>query len=260
MNIKQSKSAPRIKPESRAAGNSSARNGIIRTGFGRIRSFFDWRRILAILLVIALVPASAGLVYRAEFVHPVSTTMLWRWVTLRPVDRQWVKLAEIAPVLRYSVVMSEDGQFCSHRGVDWVELNAVIDQALEGERTRGASTITMQTAKNLFLWNSRSYVRKILEIPLAIYIDVIWPKNRIMEVYLNIAEWDEGVFGAESAAQHYFGRSASKVSARQAALLTATLPNPLERNPARPGRGLNKIASVIQKRAAKSGGYTGCVR
>jgi monofunctional biosynthetic peptidoglycan transglycosylase len=156
--------------------------------------------------------------------------------------------------------MSEDGQFCRHRGVDWVELNAVISDALDGEKPRGASTIPMQTAKNLFLWSGRSYFRKGIEIPLAIYLDAVLSKKRIMEIYLNIAEWDKGVFGIEAAAKHYFGRSASQLSARQAALLTVTLPNPADRNPARPSAGLNRLARLIERRAAKAGGYVGCVK
>ncbi|MGI9401940.1 MAG: transglycosylase domain-containing protein, partial [Rhizobiaceae bacterium] len=110
------------------------------------------------------------------------------------------------------------------------------------------------------LWNSRSYFRKVLEIPIAIYIDALWPKKRILEVYLNIAEFGEGIFGIEAAAQTYFGRSASRLGPRASALLTATLPNPLGRNPAKPSRQHSHIANIVQKRAAKSGGYTQCVR
>lgn len=212
---------------------------------------------LAILLLMA--PLMLGLVYGFKSVHPVSTTMIWRWLTSAPVDRRWIDLDMVAPVMRNSVIMSEDGQFCSHRGIDWNELNAVIDNALGGERTRGASTLTMQTARNLFLWNGRSYARKALELPLAVYLDAIWPKHRILEVYLNIAEWGDGIFGVEAAAQHYFGRPASRLTQRQSALLTVTLPNPLQRNPARPSRGLNRLADTIQARAAIAGGYVGCV-
>lgn len=225
-----------------------------------MRKWFTLRRIMAMAIVICLIPAFLGLLYRAEFMHPVSTKMIWRWMTLQKVDRQWVELDQIAERMRFSVIMSEDGQFCSHDGVDWAELKAVVDNALGGEKARGASTITMQTVKNLFLWNGRSYVRKAIELPFALYLDVIWPKRRIMEVYLNIAEWDEGVFGIEAAAQHYFGRSAAKLTARQSALLTVTLPNPVGRNPAKPGPTLSRLANRIQNRAAKSGGYVGCVR
>lgn len=226
----------------------------------RLRAILSLRNIAIAVILAGMVPAGLGLVYRAEFVHPVSTLMLKRWMTGGRVDRRWVDIEEVAPVLLHSVIMSEDGQFCSHRGVDWVELNAVITDALEGEKTRGASTITMQTAKNLFLWNGRSYFRKGIEIPLAIYLDVVLPKRRVMEIYLNVAEWDEGIFGIEAAAQHYFSRPASGLNARQAALLTVTLPNPAARNPARPTAGLNRLAGRIEQRAAKAGGYVGCVK
>ena len=163
--------------------------------------------------------------------------MLGRWLLLQPVERRWVPIEEVAPIAWQSIIMSEDGQFCSHHGVDLRELNAVIDDAMEGEKTRGASTITMQLAKNLFLWNGRSFLRKVMELPLAIYLDIVLPKQRIMEIYLNIAEWDTGVFGIEAAAQHYFKRPASQLSARQAALLAVTLPAAGGRDPSKPGAG-----------------------
>ena len=155
--------------------------------------------------------------------------------------------------------MSEDGQFCSHQGIDWGELNAVIEEAMAGETTRGASTIPMQTVKNLFLWQGRSFLRKALEAPLAVYFDAVVPKKRIMEIYLNIVEWGPGIYGIEAAAEHHFGRSARDLGRRQAALLAVTLPNPLERNPAKPGPGLKRLASVIERRAARSGDYVRCV-
>src|SRR5262245_36912778 len=155
--------------------------------------------------------------------------------------------------------MSEDGQLCGHNVIDWVQMNSVIDDAMAGEPTRGASTIPMQTVKNLYLWHGRSFVRKALEAPLALYFDGIMPKKRIMEIYLNIAEWGPGIYGVEAAAQHHFGRSAKQLSRRQAALLAVTLPNPGERNPAKPGPGMRRLASVIERRAAQSGDYVQCV-
>ncbi len=229
----------------------------------RRRRRFLWKvayRICGVLILLAMIPAALGLFYRVAAVHPVSTLMMARWVSGQKVDRRWVDIEDVAPIMVYSVIMSEDGQFCSHHGVDWNELNAVIDDALDGEATRGASTIPMQTAKNLFLWNGRSFVRKAMEIPLAVYLDGVLSKRRIMEIYLNIAEWDDGVFGVEAAAQTYFGKSASQLTRRQAALLTVTLPAPKVRNPGRPARGLQRLAGLIEKRAAKSGGYVGCVK
>ncbi len=230
-------------------------------GLGRrLRARLPLRRIAAALVLIAAIPLAIGALYRIEAVHPVSTLMLAAWLSGGEVDRRWVEIEDVAPVLLHSVIMSEDGQFCSHRGVDWRELNAVIDNALDGEKVRGASTLTMQTAKNLFLWNGRSYVRKAAEIPIAVYLELALPKKRILEIYLNIAEWGDGVFGIEAAAQRHFGRPAAKLTARQAALLAASLPNPIERNAARPGPGLQRLAGVIERRARKAGGYVGCTK
>jgi monofunctional glycosyltransferase len=224
------------------------------------RRWYSLRNIALACVAIGMVPAVLAIAYRIEPVRPVSTLMLGRWLFLQPVERRWVPIDQVAPIAWQSIIMSEDGQFCSHHGVDLRELNAVIDDAMEGEKTRGASTITMQLAKNLFLWNGRSILRKVMELPLAVYVDLVLPKRRIMEIYLNIAEWDTGVFGIEAAAQHYFKRPASRLSARQAALLAVTLPAPGIRDPAKPGRGLQRLAGIIERRAARSGGYTGCIR
>ncbi|PSJ62427.1 monofunctional biosynthetic peptidoglycan transglycosylase [Mesorhizobium soli] len=217
------------------------------------------RRGVVAVVCLALVPIVLTFLYLPPFVHPVSTLMLKDIVSLQGYDRQWIAIDDVSPVLAHSVIMSEDGQFCSHRGIDWGELKGVIDDALAGEATRGASTITMQTVKNLFLWPGRSMIRKGLEVPLAVYFDAVLPKKRIMEIYLNIAEWGPGIYGIEAAAQHHFGVSASKLTARQAALLTVALPNPIDRNPAKAGPGLKRVANVVQRRASRAGGYVGCV-
>lgn len=221
-----------------------------------------WLRPLARLaLIVALVPVLLTLLYLPSFVHPVSTLMLKDLATFSGYDRRWVPLDEIAPVLAHSVIMSEDGQFCSHHGVDLGELRAVVNDALAGGSTRGASTITMQTVKNLYLWQKPfSTARKVVELPLAVYFDLVMPKRRIMEIYLNIAEWGPGIYGIEAAAQHHFGVPAAKLTRRQAALLAVTLPNPQARNPARPGPGLRRLASLIERRAARAGSYVGCLK
>jgi monofunctional biosynthetic peptidoglycan transglycosylase len=158
------------------------------------------RRLVIAVVVIAAIPACLTFVYAIPGVHPISTLMLKDLVTGKGYDRQWVPLDAISTHLTYAVVMSEDGQFCRHDGIDWGELNAVIDDALAGEETRGASTITMQSVKNLFLWQGRSFIRKAIEAPLALYFDAILSKRRIMEIYLNIVEWGPGIYGAEAAA------------------------------------------------------------
>lgn len=218
------------------------------------------KRLIAILVILALLPIAFTLIYTIPGTQPVSTLIMGRAILGKPVERQWVDLDNIASVLPQSVIMSEDGQFCFHHGVDWRELNAVIDNALEGERTRGASTLAMQTAKNLFLWPQRSFIRKIFEVPYAMFADFVWGKKRMMEIYLNIAEWDEGVFGIEAASRHYFKKPASKLSRRQAALLTVSLPNPKGRNPAKPTKSLTRLARTVEKRAKQSGAYIKCLK
>ena len=242
-----------IQPETERLG-VAARGSRSRGGIRR----WVWRICLG-LFAVAMVPVVLTLLYFPSFVHPVSTLMLKDLATLQGYDRRWVAIEDVAPVLSHSVIMSEDGQFCRHHGVDLGELRVVIDDALAGEPTRGASTITMQTVKNLYLWNSRSIVRKVLEMPYAVYLDLVLPKKRIMEIYLNIAEWAPGVYGIEAAAQHHFGVSAKRLTPRQAALLAVTLPNPAARNPAKPSAGLRRLANTIQRRAAQAGDYVRCV-
>ena len=217
------------------------------------------RTLAALGLILLLLPLAFTLVYALPGTKPVSTLMVGRAVTGKPVDRQWVALEDVSPYVFQSVVMSEDGQFCSHYGIDLAELNAVIGDALEGEKPRGASTIPMQAVKNLFLWPQRSFIRKVFEIPYAIFADLVWSKKRLFEIYINIAEFDEGVFGIEAASRHYFNRSAADLTRRQAALLTVSLPNPKERNPAKPTKSLNRLAQVIEKRAQRSGAYIKCL-
>ena len=222
------------------------------------------RRVVAILLlaIVALAALLIALLVLWRYQPPVSTLMLARYATGRPVVREWTPIARLAPVLQNSVVMSEDAQFCRHNGVDWKALNDVIESADEDEGpSRGASTIVMQTAKNLFLWPGRSVLRKALEIPLALLIDAFWPKRRILEVYLNIAEWGpDGVFGAQAAARRAFARDAADLSAREAAILTATLPNPIRRDARKPSRGVLAIAGTIAARARSAGPWTDCLR
>ncbi len=214
-----------------------------------------WRVVWRIALALALVPVVLVPVYR--FVDPLSTLMIYDRLTGVSVRRDWVPLDAIAPSLPAAALMAEDGKFCTHRGVDWSELALVIDD--NDGRPRGASTIAMQTVKNVFLWQSRSYVRKALEIPLALYADAVWGKRRTMEIYLNVVEWGPGIFGAEAAAQYYFGRPASRLTRTQAALLVATLPNPESRDPANPTRNLSRLADRIAGMARASGAYTGCL-
>ena len=151
------------------------------------------------MLAVLLLPYLLAPLYRAG--HPVSALMAWRYLTGAPMSRQWIDLAAMSPSLPRSVVASEDAKFCSHHGIDWGALREVIDDAEDGEVARGGSTITQQVAKNLFLWPGRSVVRKALEFPLALWIDLVLPKPRILEIYLNIAELGpSGQFGAQTGA------------------------------------------------------------
>lgn len=217
------------------------------------------RRIIQIALAILILPYLLIVLYAVPIVRPVSTLMIWDLVTLQGYDRRWVSIDDISPNLIRAVMMSEDGQFCNHFGVDLKELQGVIDAAVEGEASRGASTIPMQTVKNLFLWNGRSFVRKALELPQAVAADFLWSKSRMMEIYLNVAEWGPNIYGIEAAAQHHFKVPASKLTQRQASLLAVSLPNPIERSASKPGRGLQRLAGLNERRARSSGAYTQCV-
>jgi monofunctional biosynthetic peptidoglycan transglycosylase len=213
-----------------------------------------------LFLGLALLVALAGLILLWRAAPPVSTLMLARWVTFRGVERTYVPLARISPRLIAAIVISEDALFCRHHGVDWGALNEVINEADEDGPSRGASTITMQTAKNLFLWPQRSALRKGLEIPLAMLLDRAWGKKRVVEVYLNIAEWGPGLFGAEAAARRYFHKSAADLTQREASLLATALPNPILRDPSRPKRRQAVLAAINAGRVAGAEGYLDCVR
>lgn len=210
---------------------------------------------LAPLLVIAFM-LTLALVYSVA--TPPSTLMLGRWLALEPTRRDSVPLEAIAPALVQAVVASEDQRFCLHNGVDWGALRDVVDD--EEGPSRGASTVTMQTVKNVFLWPGRSYIRKGLEIPLAVMADAVWGKRRTMEIYLNVAEWGDGVFGAEAASRHWFRKSARDLTRGEAALLAAVLPNPILRNPGKPTAGVRRIAARIQGRMGQVDGLMGCLK
>lgn len=257
MATKKSKQKPASQKKPKSA--ESHRRGNL-PFFRRSWRAFLFRFGFALFIALLVLPAVLLLLYRWEAVHPASTLMVKESLAGNGAHREWVEFEEIAPVLYQSVMMSEDGKFCAHGGIDWEALNQVIDDAIEGERTRGASTITMQLVKNLFLWPDRSFIRKGLEVPYAMMAEFILGKRRIMEIYLNIAEWDAGVFGIEAAAQHYFKRSSSKLGPRYSALLAVTLPNPKGRNPAKPTRKLNSLARKIQSRAKASGAYIKCLK
>lgn len=194
--------------------------------------------VAGVMLIVVLV--YAGL-------NPPTTHTIWsEQRRLGAVDRVWVDVDNVAPVMLRSVVAAEDANFCAHWGFDM----AAIRAAIESGAARGGSTISQQVVKNVYLWQERSYLRKAIEAVMTPMVEALWSKRRILEVYLNVAEFDEGVFGVEAAARHYFGVGPEKLSARQAALLAAALPNPKKRNPARPTAYLQKRAKAIASGAA----------
>ena len=217
------------------------------------------RGLVAALLAVLLLPYVVTPIYRV--VNPVSTVMLARWAVGKRVVRSFVPLERMAPVLPRTVIASEDGRFCAHHGIDLTELREAIADADDLSEVRGGSTITQQTAKNLFLWPGRSFVRKALEFPLALWIDLVLPKRRIMEIYLNIAEWGpNGEFGIQAGARHAFNKSAAQLSAGEAALLAAILPNPKRRSARSPRPGVRRIAGIVQGRAARAQWIEACLR
>src|SRR3974390_1382394 len=213
-----------------------------------------WLVLGLLLLPYALTPLYA-------VVKPISTLMIWRRISGEPVQRTYVPMARISNTLKLAVLIAEDGRFCEHHGIDFAEIRDAIQDADNIEDMRGGSTITQQVAKNLFLWPQRSYIRKALEIPLSLWIDLVLSKRRILEIYLNIAEWGpNGEFGVEAGARHAFGRSARDLTRYQSALLAAVLPNPVERNARQPGPGLRRLAALYDARASRAPGVAACVR
>ncbi|MGE0626257.1 MAG: monofunctional biosynthetic peptidoglycan transglycosylase [Hyphomicrobiaceae bacterium] len=217
-------------------------------------------RLLILAALVLGVAATAALLVFREIDPPGSTVMALQRLEGIEIDQRWVPLHAISPNLIRAVIMSEDNQFCRHFGVDIAELRRAIRRAeRDDDDVRGASTISMQTTKNLLLWPDKSYMRKAIEIPLTLVMEQIWPKRRIMEVYLNIAEWGPGIFGAEAAARYHFGKPASALSRREAALLAVALPNPLTRVASRPSPSLRRVAALIERRVRVMGTRAACV-
>ena len=231
----------------RTLGKRLPKNRWLRWGVYVLGFLVAWPIVMT--LVYAVVPP------------PFSNIMLIRALAGNGIDKQWVSLDDMSPALPRAVISSEDARFCQHNGVDWIEFQGVIEDALDQDEApvRGASTIPMQTAKNLFLWDGRFAVRKLIEMPLALWMDFVWSKRRMIEIYLNIVEWAPGVYGAEAAAQHHFRKSAKKLTKKEAALLAAVLPNPIKRNAGKPSKGVRGVANRILIRMAGMGPYLTCL-
>ncbi|AZM96984.1 monofunctional biosynthetic peptidoglycan transglycosylase [Vreelandella venusta] len=214
-----------------------------------------WRGALTFVVL------SIALVLLFRFVPPPgSMVMVERkiqsWINSEPIDiqRQWRSWEHLSSNAKLAVIAAEDQRFPQHSGFDLVELKRALKASLDGERLRGASTLSQQTAKNVFLWSDRSWARKGLEVWFTLLIETLWSKQRILEVYLNVAEWDTGVFGLEAAAGHYFGASGSALTERQASLLAAILPSPRTRSASRPDAQVERRSQWILQQMRNLGG------
>jgi len=217
-------------------------------------------RILAVALLLMLaLPVPFLAAYR--FLTPPGTPlMLLRSVGGAPIRQRWMPLARISPSLVRAVIASEDSRFCLHHGFDVEEIGAALDRFRAGHRLRGASTISQQTAKNLLLWPGGGFARKLYEAYITGLMELGWPKSRILEVYLNVIEWGDGVYGAEQAAQMHFGKSAATLTRREATLLAAVLPNPRVLSAERPSAYMQERAATIEARMSQVEipGTSGC--
>lgn len=239
----------KIRAKSRRREAPRERSGILRA-LGRLLA----RVVLIAVAILAVLIA----LYR--FVDPpITPLMVIRLIEGDGMQRTGRSLNEMAPDLPRAVLAAEDNRFCRHAGVDWSAVGEALADYDERGRLRGASTITMQVARNLFLWPGGGFIRKAIELPIAYAIDFAWPKQRIIEVYLNIAEWGPGTFGAEAAAQYHFGKSAARLTRREAALLAAILPTPRQRSAGRPTAYVARRAGIIAGRIDQLGGWLDCL-
>ena len=179
---------------------------------------------------------------------PITPLMVIRLVEGEGISKDWTSYEDISPNLVRAVIASEDARFCSHHGFDWQAIEKAWSRNQTSKRIKGGSTISQQTAKNVFLWPDRTYLRKGLEFYFTGLIELVWSKKRVIEVYLNVVEFGHGVYGAEAAAQAHFGKPAASLSKREAALLAAVLPNPLRWSASKPTAYIRSRASTIQAR------------
>ena len=216
------------------------------------------RRIAVIaLLVMAATPVVLAALYRVV-PPPLTPLMVIRLFEGEGIRKDWTPLARISPHLVRSVIGLEDSRFCTHGGIDWDSVSDAVSEHLEGAPLRGASTISMQTAKNLFLWPDQDFLRKAIEAPMTYMIEAILGKRRIMEIYLNVIEWGPGIYGAEAAAQAYFKRPASALTAWQAGLLASILPSPRKWSPVEPTDYIRSRAHTAMARAQVLTGQVRC--
>lgn len=236
-----------------ARGSLAAR--LVRNVPGAIRDGSLGAIKFAVIVVAAMAVAFGSAILVFAWVDPPGSLLMVRdrLVNGGHIDSRWIPLDAVSPNLIRAVIASEDSAFCGHRGVDFAELQQALEAAeRRGGDVRGASTITMQVAKNLLLWPSRSYLRKGFEIPLALAIDRVWSKRRTIEIYLNIVEWGPGIYGIEAASRRYFRKPPSRLTPGEAALLAVALPAPRVRNASRPHPRMLKLAQNIEERVRNS--------
>ena len=211
---------------------------------------------IAVALVALVPPVLVGVTAYSQTPVLVLQSIMHRGT----VSQIWLPLTEISPHLRHAVIAAEDSKFCSHRGFDWDAIESAWAFNQNGDGKRGASTISMQTAKNVFLWPDRSWVRKGFEAYFTVLIELMWTKEQILERYLNVVEWGVGVYGAEAAARHHFGKSATWLNRRESARLAAILPSPRKWRANPPGQYVAQRASVLMRRmAVVADGHARCV-
>jgi monofunctional glycosyltransferase len=241
------------KSRSRAKSNQGRKSRPARRRFRPLK----WLGFIALRSATAFIVSVMALVVLFSVVNPPTTWTIWtESQRLGGVERQWVPLAQVAPVMARSVVAAEDANFCLHWGFDVQAIRAAL---AEGS-TRGGSTISQQVVKNVFLWQGRSWIRKALEAVITPAVEAVWSKRRIVEVYLNVAEMGEGVFGVEAASRSFFGVGPEALSARQAAVLAAVLPSPRTRSAEKPTARLGRRAAAIADGAAtiRADGRSAC--
>lgn len=219
------------------------------------------RRLLHLALILLLILPFLWILLHLVAPAFVTPLMVQRLTEGHGWSQDWTPLEEISPHLAAAVIAAEDNRFCQHRGVDWGAIHEAQDEVARGQRSnpRGASTISQQTVKNLLLWPQQSRSRKALELVYVTWLEAFWPKQRILEVYLNIVEFGPGLYGAEAGARAHFGVSAKALTRRQAALLATALPNPLARNPANPSANHASRARRIEGRMRNLDGLLGCI-
>jgi monofunctional glycosyltransferase len=192
---------------------------------------------------------------------PVTYLMLRNAMDGAPIEKDWTDLEDMSANLAFAAIAAEDGRFCEHNGFDFAAMKKARKANARGKKLRGGSTISQQTAKNVFLWPNRSYVRKGLEAYFTVLIELIWGKRRIMEVYLNVAEWGPGIYGAEAASQYYFGKHADRLTRNEAARLISILPSPKKWSPTKQGRKLSrKSRNVRRSIGAVRNEFSGCLK